>query len=137
MNENIYRRRTFRRLWSSWSTFFFMFFFFYIIGDLIADWWDNPTWMWIILAFSLFFAVMSTIRVLIFRSSRISPDAGTRHYTSSSNNPNYIPESDPQHLPAQPEDLGAKQSKTFCKFCGNSIEKSAPYCANCGAMVEE
>ncbi|MCK5046700.1 MAG: hypothetical protein KAS22_08980, partial [Candidatus Heimdallarchaeota archaeon] len=73
MNENIYRRRTFRRLWSSWSTFFFMFFFFYIIGDLIADWWDNATWMWIILAFSLFFAVMSTIRVLIFRSSRISP----------------------------------------------------------------
>jgi len=114
-----------------------MFFFFYIVGDLIAGWWHNATWVWIVIAFSLFFAVTSTIRVLIFRNPRISPDAGTRHYTSSSVVPNYISESDPQHLPAQPESFAAKQSKTFCKYCGNSIENSAEYCANCGAMVEE
>jgi len=114
-----------------------MFFFFYIVGDLIADWWDNETWVWIIIAFSLFFAVTSTIRVLVFRSSRISSDAGTRHYTSSSADPDYIPESDPHYRPAKPEQQAAKQSKTFCKYCGNSVENSAQYCANCGAMVEE
>lgn len=114
-----------------------MFFFFYIVGDLIAGWWHNATWVWIMLAFFLFLAVTSTIRVLIFKGSRISPDAGARHYTSSSVDPDYIPESDPQYLPAQPERLVTKQSKTFCKYCGVGIENSVQYCPNCGAMVEE
>ncbi len=114
-----------------------MFFFFYIVGDLIAGWWHNATWVWIMLAFFLFLALTSTIRVLIFKGSRISPDAGARHYTSSSVDPDYIPESDPQYLPAQPERIVTKQSKTFCKYCGVGIENSAQYCPNCGAMVEE
>lgn len=137
MNENRYQKRTSRRLWSVWSTFFFMFFFFYIVGDLIAEWWHNATWMWIILAFYLFFAIVNTIRVIIFRRPRISPDAGTRYYTSSSSDPDYIPESDPLYRPAQQEPLGTKQSNKFCKYCGVDIKSSVQYCYNCGAMVEE
>ena len=114
-----------------------MFFFFYIVGDLIAGWWHNATWVWIMLAFFLFFAVTSTIKVLIYRSPRISPDADTRYYTSSSSDPDYIPKSDPQYLPAQPEPLASKQSNVFCKYCGVGIGNSAQYCPNCGAMVEE
>ena len=114
-----------------------MFFFFYIVGDLIAGWWHNATWVWIMLAFFLFFAVTSTIRVLIFRSSRISPDAGVRHYTSGSSDPDYNPKSDPQYLPAKPEPSALKQSNVFCKYCGVGFENSAQYCPNCGAMVEE
>ena len=114
-----------------------MFFFFYIVGDLIAGWWHNATWVWIMMAFFLFVAVTSTIRILIYRSPRISSDAGTRHYTSSSVDPDYIPESDPQHLSTRPEHVVTTQSKTFCKYCGAGIENLAQYCANCGAMLEE
>ncbi|MBK5112301.1 MAG: zinc ribbon domain-containing protein [Candidatus Heimdallarchaeota archaeon] len=131
-NEYRNQNRRSRRLWSTWSTFFFVFFFFYIIGDLVIGWWHNEVWVWIMLAFFLFSAVTSTIRYFVYRNPRISPDAGTRYHTTNSSVPDYIPESDPQYLPAQSE-----QSKSFCKFCGVDHRNSAQYCANCGALIEE
>ena len=137
MNDYRNQNRRSRRLLSTWGSFFFVFFFFFIIGDLVADWWDNEVWVYIMLAFFLFSAISSTIRYFIYRNPRISPDAETRYHTTNSSIPDYIPESDPQYLSTQPEPSTSKQDVSFCKYCGIDIKNSAQYCANCGAMIEE
>lgn len=89
------------------------------------------------LAFFLFSAVTSTIRFLVYRNPRISPDARTRYHTTNSSNPDYIPESDPQYFPAKSKPPVSKESRSFCKYCGVDLSNSGQYCVNCGAMIEE
>jgi len=114
-----------------------MFFFFYIIGDLVVGWWHNEVWIWIMLGFFLFSAITSTIRFLVYRSPRISPDAGTRYYTTDTIESDYVPGNEQQYSFQSQQPQVSKQNSSYCKYCGIELVGSAQYCSNCGALIEE
>ena len=126
------RRKRLGAVISAWSSFLMMFFFFYIIGDLIAGWWHNAIWVWIILGFALISAISTSFRYFAYRESHVPVEHEARHYVD--NTQGYIPQQD-SSLYAEPTQIEKTQSETYCKFCGSSIELGAEFCANCGASV--
>lgn len=104
-------------------------FFFYIIGDLLANWWHNAWWVWVILGFSLIGAISTTLR---FFASRFS-DVSDVEYDSDIPTSVAITES-----VYQTEYSSKEQTSTairYCKNCGAAIEQPSQYCASCGEEI--
>lgn len=116
MNYAIRPRKRLNQVISSWTTFAFVLFFFYIIGDLLADWWHNAWWVWMILGFSLIGAISTTFRYFASGPERQS------EFTQESE----------QSAIIEPQSEEISTNVKFCKNCGAAIESPSQFCASCG-----
>lgn len=133
MNHSLRHKKRLNHVISSWTSFAIVLFIFYIFGDLIANWWHNAWWVWIILGFSLIGAVSTTFRYLA---------SGSTNYSTYNSNTEY---SSGTELHQQPIDSSVEQYDSrvstkdytptnvrFCKNCGGAIDSTSQFCASCG-----
>jgi hypothetical protein len=112
------RRKRLESLISSWGFFLFFVLLFYIVGLLLAEWWDySAWWIWLIIGMSLMGAVSSTIRFFVYRE--VEP---------------IVTEATSIVVEEMPEPV--KEAIRYCQSCGQSIEGTEKFCANCGAPIE-
>lgn len=118
---------------SSWTSFAFLFFFFYIIGDVIAGWWHNAWWVFMILGFSLIGAISASIRFL-FIGPRGLPEYQEERMEHISTN---VEAKVISNSYTQGEQLQSKElsSAKYCKNCGTGINESGSFCPNCGEAL--
>lgn len=133
MTHSIRHKKRLNHVISAWTSFAIVLFFFYIFGDLIADWWHNAWWVWLILGFSLIGAISTTLKYLA---------SGSDNY--SKHNSNFDQPSDAEIL-QQPIGSSEQQYNSklstrgytptdvkYCKNCGGAIETTSQFCASCG-----
>ena len=132
MNHNIRPKKHLNKVISSWTTFAFILFFFYIIGDLLANWWHNAWWVWMILGFSLIGSISTT-----FRYFTVGPERQTE-YTQEADQSVMIEVQNESDFSSEPEYKSNGSSDefsimpNFCKNCGAAIEVQSQFCASCG-----
>ncbi len=133
MNYSVRPKKRLNHVISSWTSFAFVLFIFYIFGDLIANWWHNAWWVWLILGFSLIGAISTTFRYLASGSANYSVRKSDSEYSSDTGIHHQSIESSEQQNDSK---LSAKAytpiNVRFCKNCGGAIENPSQFCASCG-----
>jgi len=133
VNHSVRPKKRLNHVISSWTSFAFVLFIFYIFGDLIANWWHNAWWVWLILGFSLIGAISTTFRYLASGSDNYSTRKSDSEYSSATEiNHQPVSSSEQQYDSREATKDYTPTSVNFCKNCGGAIDNPSQFCASCG-----
>ncbi len=133
MKHSVRPKKQFNQVISAWTSFAFVLFIFYIVGDLIANWWHNAWWVWLILGFSLIGAISATLKYYTSGSDNLSEqNSGSEHSLDAEKHHQFNNSSQEQYSSKLSTEEYTPTISKFCNNCGGAIEKPSQFCASCG-----